>query len=257
VRGWFRDDTPKRFESYGWRVIRDVDGHDPAAVRAAIEAARADGDRPTLIDCRTIIGKGSPATAGKETCHGAALGEKEVAATRSALGWPHAAFEIPKDVYAAWDARPRGAALEREWQERFDAYAKAHPELAREFRRRIAGELPANWQERVDALVARALEKGETVASRKASQQAIEALAPRFPSFSAAPRTSPAPTSRPGRARRRWTDAAPGTTSITACASSRWPRSATGSRCTAASFRTPGPSSRSRTIRATPCAWPH
>jgi len=181
VRGWFRDDTPKRFEAYGWRVIRDVDGHDPAAVRAAIETARAERERPTLIDCKTVIGKGSPATAGKETCHGAALGEKEVAATRAALGWPHAAFEIPEGVYRAWDARPRGAALEREWQERFDAYAKAHPELAREFRRRVAGELPANWQERVDALVARAGEKAETVASRKASQQAIEALAPALP----------------------------------------------------------------------------
>src|SRR5688572_5006744 len=171
VRGWFRDDTPKRFEAYGWHVIRDVDGHDPAAVRAAIEAARAERGRPTLIDCKTVIGKGSPATAGKETCHGAALGEKEVAATRAALGWPHAAFEIPKDVYAAWDARARGAAFEREWNERFDAYAKAHPELAREFRRRIAGELPANWRERLDALVARATEKAETVATRKASQQ--------------------------------------------------------------------------------------
>jgi transketolase len=181
VRGWFRDDTPKRFEAYGWRVIRDVDGHDPAAVRAALEAARAESRRPTLIDCKTIIGKGSPATAGKETCHGAALGEKEVAATRAALGWPHAAFEIPKGVYAAWDARPRGAALEREWRERFDAYAKAHPELAREFQRRMAGDLPGAWRERSEALVARANEKAETVASRKASQQAIEALAPALP----------------------------------------------------------------------------
>ena len=181
VRGWFRDDTPKRFEAYGWHVIRDVDGHDPAAVRSAIEAARAVGDRPTLIDCKTIIGKGSPATAGKETCHGAALGDKEVAATRAALGWTHAAFEIPKDVYAAWDARSRGATLEREWNERFAGYAKAHPEAAQEFRRRTAGELPADWRERVDALVARATEKAETVATRKASQQAIEALAPALP----------------------------------------------------------------------------
>ena len=181
VSGWFRDDTPARFEAYGWRVIRDVDGHDPAAVRSAIEAARGMDGRPTLIDCKTIIGKGSPATAGKETCHGAALGEKEVAATRAALGWPHGAFEIPESVYAAWDARPRGAALERAWRERFAAYAKAHPELAREFERRIAGELPADWRARVEALVARAAEKAETVATRKASQQAIEALAPALP----------------------------------------------------------------------------
>src|SRR6185369_8985639 len=178
---WFRDDTPMRFAAYGWHVIAGVDGHDPRAVHAAIEAARAERGRPTLIDCKTVIGKGSPGAEGKETCHGAALGEKEVLATRQAIGWTHAAFEIPENVYRAWDARPRGAALEREWRERFAAYAKAHPEAARELQRRLAGELPADWKARAEALLAHAAERGETVATRKASQQAIEALAPALP----------------------------------------------------------------------------
>jgi transketolase len=181
VAGWFRDDTPMRFAAYGWHVIAGVDGHDPRAVHAAIEAARAERGRPTLIDCKTVIGKGSPGAEGKETCHGAALGEKEVLATRQAIGWTHAAFEIPENVYRAWDARPRGAALEREWRERFTAYEKAHPEAARELQRRLAGELPADWRARAEALLARATERGETVATRKASQQAIEALAPVLP----------------------------------------------------------------------------
>ena len=181
VAGWFRDDTPMRFAAYGWHVIAGVDGHDPRAVHAAIEAARAERGRPTLIDCKTVIGKGSPGAEGKETCHGAALGEKEVLATRQAIGWTHAAFEIPENVYRAWDARPRGAALEREWRERFAAYAKAHPEAARELQRRLAGELPADWKARAEALLVRAAERGETVATRKASQQAIEALAPALP----------------------------------------------------------------------------
>jgi transketolase len=181
VSGWFRDDTPGRFAAYGWHVVRDVDGHDPRAVRDAIEAARAEGARPTLVCCRTIIGKGSPATAGKETCHGAALGEKEVTATREALGWPHAAFEIPEPVYRAWDARARGAALEADWNQRFAAYGAAHPELARDFRRRIAGELPRQWPAQIAALLERAQSKAETVATRKASQQAIESLAPVLP----------------------------------------------------------------------------
>ena len=181
VDGWFRDDTPKRFEAYGWHVVADVDGHDPAAVRGALEAARAERSRPSLVCCKTIIGKGSPATAGKETCHGAALGEKEVLATRSALGWPHAAFEIPEAVYRAWDARERGADAERAWNARFAAYGEAHPRAAAEFRRRIAGDLPSGWNAQVDAMVARAREKGETVATRKASQQALEALGPVLP----------------------------------------------------------------------------
>jgi transketolase len=181
VSGWFRDDTPRRFAAYGWHVVANVDGHDPRAVRAAIEEARAETARPSLICCRTVIGKGSPATAGKETCHGAALGEKEVVATRQALDWPHAAFEIPEPVYRAWDARARGGELEGEWNRRIAAYEAEYPAEAREFRRRIAGELPADWSERAAALVERARAKAETIATRKASQQAIEALAPALP----------------------------------------------------------------------------
>jgi transketolase len=181
VKGWFRDNTPMRFAAYGWHVVPNVDGHDPRAIRAAIEEARAETSKPTLICCKTVIGKGSPATAGKETCHGAALGEKEVDATRRALGWPHAPFEIPQPVYGAWDAREQGAAAEREWNDRFGAYEKAHPALASEFRRRMAGKLPAQWQAQVEAMLAKAGDKGETVATRKASQQALEALAPILP----------------------------------------------------------------------------
>ncbi len=181
VHGWFRDDTPKRFEAYGWNVIPAVDGHDAAAIAAALERARAQDSRPTLICCKTIIGKGSPNKAGTEGVHGAALGEKEVAATREALGWQHAAFEIPQAVYRAWDAREAGARREREWNARFAAYEAAHPEAAREFRRRIAGELPSDWTTLVEGMIARAVEKSESIATRKASQLAIEALAPRLP----------------------------------------------------------------------------
>jgi len=181
VHAWFRDNTPMRFASYGWHVVPNVDGHDPRALRAAIEEAREETGRPSLICCKTIIGKGSPATAGKETCHGAALGEKEVAATRQALGWPHAPFEIPEGVYRAWDARGRGGELEADWNKRFAAYDKAHPDLAREFQRRMSGELPESFAAHADALVRRANEKGETVATRKASQQAIEGFAPILP----------------------------------------------------------------------------
>ena len=181
VEGWFRDDTPRRFEAYGWQVVPNVDGHDPGAIAAAIERARADTARPTLICCKTVIGKGSPNKAGTEACHGAALGDKEIAATREHLGWRHAPFEIPAAVYAAWDARGKGKAAEAEWNARFAAYERAHPEDAREFRRRIAGELPANWAEVVGATLAKAGEKGETVATRKASQLALEAYAPVLP----------------------------------------------------------------------------
>jgi transketolase len=181
VEGWFRDDTPKRFEAYGWHVVPEVDGHDPSAVAAAIDAARAETSRPTLICCKTVIGKGSPGKAGTEACHGAALGEKEVAATREHLGWRHAPFEIPDAVYAAWDARAKGKAVEAEWNARFAAYEKAHPDDAREFRRRVAGELPPNWAEVVRAALAKASEKAETVATRKASQLALEAYASVLP----------------------------------------------------------------------------
>ena len=181
VQGWFRDYTPMRFRAYGWNVIENVDGHDSAAVARAIEQARAEASRPTLVCCKTVIGKGSPNKAGTDGVHGAALGDKEVAATRAAIGWNYPPFEIPQAVYQAWDARPKGAALEHEWQARFDAYAAAHPEAAREFRRRMAGELPAGWAQSVEALLQKTAEKAETVATRKASQLAIEALAARLP----------------------------------------------------------------------------
>jgi transketolase len=181
VHGWFRDDTPMRFRAYGWNVIADVDGHDTAAIASAIEKARAQDAKPTLICCKTIIGKGSPNKAGTEGVHGAALGDKEVAATREAIGWKPAAFEIPDAIYRAWDGRAKGAQLEREWQDRFDAFERAQPALAAEFKRRIAGELPAGWQEAVAGMIKRADEKAETVATRKASQMALEAIAPHLP----------------------------------------------------------------------------
>ena len=181
VRGWFRDDTPMRFRAYGWNVIADVDGHDTAAIARAIEQARAETAKPTLICCKTIIGKGSPNKAGTEGVHGAALGDKEVAATREAIGWKSAAFEIPEAIYRAWDARPRGAQIESEWQKRFDAFERAQPQAAAEFKRRIAGELPSNWNEVVTGMIQRANDKAETVASRKASQIALEAIAPKLP----------------------------------------------------------------------------
>jgi transketolase len=181
VEGWFRDNTPMRFAAYGWNVIPNVDGHDPRAVAAAIEEARADASKPTLICCRTVIGKGSPHKAGSADAHGAALGEKEVAATREALGWKYPPFEIPEPVYREWDARAKGQAAEAEWNARFAAYEKANPEAAREFRRRIAGELPGNWKSVVEAMLAKANEKAETVATRKASQLALEAIAAHLP----------------------------------------------------------------------------
>ncbi len=181
VAGWFADDTPRRFEAYGWQVIREVDGHDPAAILAAVEAARADTTRPTLICCRTVIGYGAPNKAGSEATHGAPLGAEEIAAAREALGWPHAPFELPAEVAAGWDARAAGAAREAEWQARFEAYAAEYPALAAEFRRRMAGQLPADWAATVRAALADADARGATVATRKASQQALNALAPRLP----------------------------------------------------------------------------
>ena len=181
VDGWFTDNTPKRFEAYGWHVIPHVDGHDVNAVHAAIEASRKVTDRPSLICCKTIIGRGSPNKAGSHDSHGAALGEKEVAATRQNIGWDHPPFEIPADVYAGWDARSKGAAREAEWNEKFAAYSKAFPREASEFSRRMAGELPQNWRRHADGFLAKINEKAETIASRKASQNAIEALAPALP----------------------------------------------------------------------------
>jgi transketolase len=181
TKGWFTDNTPMRFASYGWNVVANVDGHDVEAVDAAIRAAHAMTDRPTLIDCKTVIGKGSPNRAGTKQAHGEALGKDEVALTRQALGWPYPAFEIPKEIYDAWDARERGAAFEGDWRRRFASYKAAHPELAAEFERRMSGALPADFRERATALVRAQAGKAESVATRKASQQAIEALAPALP----------------------------------------------------------------------------
>ncbi len=183
VQGWFTDDTPKRFEAYGWHVIPAVNGNDVDAVDSAIAAAKAVSDRPSLICCKTVIGKGSPHRAGTAKAHGEALGAEEVAATRAAIGWNYPPFEVPQNVYDGWDARARGAGFESEWSERFAAYEKQQPELAREFLRRTAGELPANWKAHCDALIAQIDAKAETIATRKASQNAIEALAPVLPEF--------------------------------------------------------------------------
>ena len=181
VQGWFTDDTPKRFESYGWNVIANIDGHDVAAVDAAIEAAHAVTDRPSLLCCKTTIGKGAPTKAGTEAAHGAALGEKEIAATRAALHWNYPPFEIPDAIYAAWSARECGAMLESSWDAKFAAYRAAFPERAAEFTRRMAGELPGDFAHNAKAFAAAQSAKGETVATRKASQQAIEAYAKLLP----------------------------------------------------------------------------
>lgn len=182
VDGWFRDNTPLRFEAYGWNVIPDVDGHDVQAVDAAIAKAKL-SDRPTLICCKTVIGKGAPTMQGTDKVHGAALGDKEIAATRAALGWDHAPFEVPAEVYADWDAREAGVKLEKEWSQRFAAYRDAFPQQAAEFERRMQGDLPAVFEETVKAYIAACLEKKETIATRKASQNAIQALAPVLPEF--------------------------------------------------------------------------
>jgi len=182
VEGWFTDDTPKRFEAYGWNVIAAVDGHDVAAIDAAITAAKASA-KPTLICCKTIIGKGSPNLQGGDKVHGAALGDKEIAAVREYIGWDAAPFEMPADVYAAWDGKARGRALEGEWDERFAAYAEAFPVQAAELARRMRGDLPAAFDEVLSAAIAACVEKKENIATRKASQNAIQALAPTLPEF--------------------------------------------------------------------------
>ncbi|MBK8638583.1 MAG: transketolase [Chromatiaceae bacterium] len=178
---WFLDDTPKRFEAYGWHVIPKVDGHDPEAIKAAIEVARAMDGKPSLICCQTIIGFGSPNKQGKEDCHGAPLGDDEIVLTRENLGWRHSPFEIPQDVQSAWDARDAGARAEAEWSAHFEAYAAAYPIQAAEFQRRMAGDLPADWAEKSDAFVAAVVAKAETIASRKASQNALDGFGPLLP----------------------------------------------------------------------------
>jgi transketolase len=181
VQGWFTDDTPARFEAYGWRVIRDVDGHDADQIKAAIDAALSQADKPTLVCCRTTIGFGSPAKAGKESSHGAPLGKDEVLATRQALGWNHAAFEVPQDIADAWRANDAGAEREAKWNALFDDYAAQHPELAGELQRRLRCELPEGFSAAADAYIAKLQAEGPVVASRKASQMAIEAFAPLLP----------------------------------------------------------------------------
>src|SRR5881396_3041040 len=181
VKDWFRDDTPKRFEAYGWHVISNVDGHDVESVDRAIGAAKAVADKPSLICCKTVIGKGAPTRAGTAKAHGEALGAEEVAATRAAIGWRYPPFKVPQQIYDGWDAKKRGAALEGAWNDKFAAYQKAHPELAREFRRRVAGVLPANWNAHYQLLVEKVIAKTESIATRKASQNAIEGLTPVLP----------------------------------------------------------------------------
>ncbi|MEE3320682.1 MAG: transketolase [Pseudomonadota bacterium] len=181
VEGWFTDDTVERFRAYGWQVIPNVDGHNAEEVQVAIENARANTTQPTLICCKTVIGFGSPNKQGKEESHGAALGDDEIALTRKELGWAHGPFEIPADIKQAWDASAAGAAAQSEWQQRFDAYKAAYPELAAEFLRRQAGELPANFAEQADAYIRECQEKGDKVATRKASQNALDAFGPLLP----------------------------------------------------------------------------
>ena len=181
TKGWFTDDTPGRFEAYGWNVIRAVDGHDTDAVDRAIAAGHRVTDRPTIVCCKTVIGKGSPNKAGSHEVHGAALGEKEVAATRASIGWTHPPFEVPAPIYAVWNARERGALAEQAWAERFARYRAAHPALAAEFTRRMHGDLTESWRETASAFMSVQAAKAETVATRKASQLAIEAYAKTLP----------------------------------------------------------------------------
>jgi len=183
VEGWFTDDTAARFEAYGWHVVRHVDGHNPDSIKAAIEEAHKVTDKPSLLMCKTIIGFGSPNKAGTHDVHGAALGAAEVAATREALGWKYPAFEIPQDIYAQWDAKEAGKAKEAAWNDKFDAYAKAHPELAKEFKRRVNGELPANWEAEAQKFIEGLQANPANIASRKASQNALEAFGKVLPEF--------------------------------------------------------------------------
>ncbi|MGA9470676.1 MAG: transketolase [Candidatus Macondimonas sp.] len=181
VEGWFTDDTPVRFEAYGWQVVRNVDGHDADAVREAILVARAESRRPSLICCKTVIGFGAPNKQGSESVHGALLGPDEVAAARERLGWPYAPFEIPDEVAAGWDARARGHKLSGRWRALFERYRHAHPELAREFERRVAGDLPADWSDRCEAALAEVVAQGASLATRQSSQKALERMGPCLP----------------------------------------------------------------------------
>ncbi len=181
VEGWFTDDTPKRFEAYGWHVIPAVDGHNADAVKKAILEARSVNDKPSLICCKTVIGFGAPNLCGSHDCHGAALGEKEVAATRENLGWKHGPFVIPDEYYKGFDARAKGAKAEADWNQRFAAYQKAYPELAAELERRLKGELPQDWAQKADEFIKAVDAKAETIASRKASQNTLNGFGPLLP----------------------------------------------------------------------------
>ena len=181
IDGWFTDDTPARFRAYGWHVVEDVDGHDPDAVISALEAARAETDRPSLICCKTLIGWGAPNKQGTADTHGAPLGPEEVAATRTQIGWEHEPFVVPDELREAWDARARGAAQEAEWQQRFDAYAEQWPDLAQEFQRRVRDGLPGNWSDLADAAIREIAAEARDMATRKASLRALEAFAPHLP----------------------------------------------------------------------------
>ncbi|EPJ46413.1 MAG: transketolase [Osedax symbiont Rs1] len=183
VEGWFTDDTVQRFKAYGWQVIADVDGHNPDQIRAAIEAAKANTTQPTLICCKTVIGFGSPNKEGTAGCHGAALGDEEVALTRKRLAWKHAPFEIPEDIYADWNAAAAGSVAENDWNQQLTDYKTAYPELAAELLRRLAGDLPADFSATADAWIAELAEKGESIASRKASQNALNHYGPMLPEF--------------------------------------------------------------------------
>jgi len=181
VEGWFADDTAKRFQAYGWQTIGPIDGHDPQAVKEAISKAQECGDRPSLILCKTIIGFGSPNKQGKESCHGAPLGDEEIALARKELSWPHAPFEIPEDIYAAWDAKERGQKLQESWNQAFMAYKEAYPELADELSRRLSGHLPDNWDSEAKKFIAAVDSEGAKIASRKASQNSLNGYGPLLP----------------------------------------------------------------------------
>jgi len=181
VQGWFTDDTPARFEAYGWQVIRDVDGHDPVEIKQAADTARAETTRPTLICCKTVIGFGSPNKQGTSSSHGSPLGEEEIVLTRKALGWSYPAFEIPDQIYAGWDAKTKGSTSESAWNKLFASYQETHPELAAEYSRRMNGDLPINWQQETDQAIAQLQEAGASVATRKASQIALDTFGPLLP----------------------------------------------------------------------------
>ena len=183
VDGWFTDDTPARFRAYGWHVVENVDGHDPDAIKAATDQARAETDKPSIICCKTTIGFGSPNKGGKEDCHGAPLGDEEIALTRKELGWSHEPFVIPDDVYADWSAKEKGAASEQAWNDNLAAYKEAHPELAAEFERRMAGELTPDWDAKADSFIMEVNNEAASIASRKASQNTISGLFPFTPEF--------------------------------------------------------------------------